>query len=68
MAWPVYKFDAVTYTFYSIAVLTTTLRVFVRARILRAFWLDDILAIIATVRDDSFILYHNQVAKVTNFV
>lgn len=59
MAWPVYKFDAVTYTFYSIAVLTTTLRVFVRTRILRAFWLDDILAIIATVCDDSFILYHN---------
>ena len=66
MAWPVYKFDAVTYTFYSVAVLTTALRVFVKARILRAFWLDDTLAVIATVCDDSLKLYHNQVANVLN--
>ena len=54
MAWPVYKFDAITYTFYSVAVLTTALRVFVRARVLRAFRFDDTLAVIATVCKASF--------------
>ena len=43
------NFDALMFTLFAVAVLTTLLRLFIRGSVLRTIGLDDVLAVLATV-------------------
>lgn len=43
------NFDALMFTLFAVAVLTTLLRLFIRGSVLRTIGLDDVLAVLATL-------------------